>query len=126
MRRNKAVNERILLVDDDTSIREVVVFLLETEGYRVSVAANGQQALDLLHKGVLPRVIILDLNMPVMDGWRFRAEQLADPTLREIPVIVTTGLSNPPTEAMGRITVLPKPIELDALVASIEEQLEAA
>lgn len=81
----------ILVVDDDTDLRAMVVELLELEGYRAIAASHGQEALDLLRQGIRPGLILLDMMMPVMDGWRFRAEQKKDPNLARIPVVVCTA-----------------------------------
>jgi CheY-like chemotaxis protein len=83
----------VLVVDDDPSIREVVVELLSLEGCLTLEARSGRTALDLLRaRRIPPAVILLDLLMPDMDGWRFRAEQLTDPALSAIPVIVISAM----------------------------------
>ncbi len=79
----------LLLVDDDERVREALVALLEAQGYPVVGAANGREALDVLRvRGLRPGLILLDLMMPVMDGWQFRAAQLADAELATVPVVV--------------------------------------
>ena len=83
--------ELILVVDDDASIRAAMRELLETEGYDVTEAANGLAALGKLRAGLRPAVILLDLMMPVMDGWDLRTEQLRDPELAAIPVLIVTA-----------------------------------
>ena len=83
--------KRILVVEDDADVREAIVSGLEHAGFEVVAAADGKMALDLLRHGIVPRAIILDLMMPVMDGWEFRRHQLADPTLAAIPVIVLSA-----------------------------------
>ena len=65
----------ILIVDDDPDIRDSLKEVLEDEGYEVNGVANGREALDYLRKSPRPCVILLDLMMPVMDGWQFRKEQ---------------------------------------------------
>ena len=65
-------SSRILVVEDDDEIREAMVLVLEQQGYSVYEARNGREALELLHDGETPRLILLDLMMPVMDGWQFR------------------------------------------------------
>jgi CheY-like chemotaxis protein len=84
----------ILLVEDEPEVREVITAVLETEGYRVRSASNGLEALDILRGGLRPCMIVLDLMMPVMDGWQFRAEQLCDPELLKIPTIVYSALGH--------------------------------
>lgn len=83
-----ATGKPILLVDDSSDVLEVIRVILESEGYTVHTAGHGEDALAMLRSGLDPALIILDLNMPVMDGWEFREQQLADPALRDIPTIV--------------------------------------
>jgi len=87
----------VLVVDDDMDIRECVCEALQEEGYDVVQAANGAEALNCLHAAAseAPSLIILDLMMPVMDGWEFRDQQLLDATLAEIPVIVMPAIVMP-------------------------------
>jgi two-component system, chemotaxis family, chemotaxis protein CheY len=75
----------ILLVDDSDVFRDAMAHLLEREGYRVTTATDGAEALDVLQRGMQPSLILLDLMMPRMNGLQFRAEQLRDPDLTEIP-----------------------------------------
>jgi CheY-like chemotaxis protein len=84
----------ILLVEDEAAIREVIEAVLEAEGYRVVSTVNGSDALDVLRDGLRPCMIILDLMMPVMDGWEFRAAQMRDPDLLKIPTVVYTAVGN--------------------------------
>jgi CheY-like chemotaxis protein len=84
----------VLLVEDDEFIREDLCALLQVQGYRVVCAANGEEALQCLHSGDRPCVILLDLMMPVMNGWDFRAAQLRDASLAGIPVLLLSGASD--------------------------------
>ena len=84
----------ILLVEDEGSIREVMDAVLQAEGYRVVCAVNGADALDTLRAGLRPCMIILDLMMPVMDGWQFRATQMRDGELLKIPTVVYSAVGN--------------------------------
>ena len=82
----------VMIVEDDRDTREMLGRFLELEGFEVRTAANGKLALQTLHEDVLhPCVIILDLMMPVMNGWQFREIQRTDPDLAEIPVVVVTA-----------------------------------
>jgi len=81
----------VLIVDDDRAIHSSLGEMLRDEGYATAVASDGGAALRLLRAGLRPGAILLDLMMPVMDGWDFRADQMKDPTLKEIPVIVLSG-----------------------------------
>ena len=82
----------ILVVDDQPEIRSMFTALLQEEGYSVVCAANGREALDYLRRtDELPRLILLDLAMPIMTGWDFLREQERDLTLAAIPVILMTA-----------------------------------
>ena len=78
----------ILVIDDNLDTNEALARLLASRGYRVVPAFDGHQALDYLRRGGKPSLIVLDIHMPGIDGQEFRAEQLADPALARIPVIV--------------------------------------
>lgn len=109
----------VLLVDDDPHIRDMLVQLLEDEGYNVLSAANGRDAVELLRGArELPRVIVLDLMMPVMNGWEFRATQRQDPSLAPIPVIVLSADHQVPRHAaeLQVQAYLQKPVDFDALL----------
>lgn len=113
----------LLVVDDDTDIREVVIESLEDEGYRARGAQNGQDALELLRAdGALPGVILLDMMMPVMDGATFRAEQLGDPRLAEIPVVIMSASAHIEAAAsqLQATAFLRKPLQLADLFAIAE------
>lgn len=81
----------VLIVEDDEETRNGVRVILEEEGYEVTSVADGEQALAYLRGNARPMFILLDLNMPGMNGWDFRQEQLSDPDLSGIPVVVMTG-----------------------------------
>ena len=82
----------LMIVEDDADISEALAEALEDHGHTVIVAADGQEALDKLRAAaVLPRLILLDLMMPVMDGWQFRAAQRQDANLAEIPVVLLSA-----------------------------------
>jgi CheY-like chemotaxis protein len=111
----------ILIVEDDDDIREALTQILELEGYTVREAANGREALDISAREP-PSLILLDLMMPVMDGWQFRAEQIKDPALAQIPVVVISadaGIQEK-VASFGAASVLPKPISLDRLLRAVE------
>ena len=114
----------VLVVEDDADILRAVVQVLEDEGYTVRAAENGRVALAALRAAgaQLPCVILLDLMMPVMDGWAFRAEQLRDPALADIPVIILTADGNAAEKArlMNGAGALRKPVELLTLLAAIQ------
>lgn len=113
---------KVLLVDDDFGIIDGVSDFLESEGFSVAPASNGIDALNQLRSGLRVDVIVLDVMMPMMDGWDFRAEQLADPALRDIPVVVisASGFSRDTLQRQFYASdVLPKPLELDGFVRAL-------
>ena len=83
----------LLVVEDDSDIRTAMVAILEDEGFQVTAHEDGRSALEFLRASVtaLPSLILLDLMMPIMNGWEFREQQLADPKLDKIPVVVVTA-----------------------------------
>jgi CheY-like chemotaxis protein len=111
----------VLIVDDDEDIRETVSDILSSAGYVCATACNGREALDRA-RARRPALVLLDLNMPVMNGWQFRQEQLADPDLAAIPVVVMTAARNiDPKAAPG--PVLSKPMAFDKLLKAVERAL---
>ena len=112
----------VLLVDDDAAIRLAVEELLVDEGYTVHAAQNGSEALSLLREArLLPAVILLDLMMPVMDGWSFRRAQVCDPRLAPIPVVVLSadaGMARN-VAALDVDGVLAKPLRLETLLTTV-------
>lgn len=120
--RRTAREGEVLLVDDDTSIRRSISGLLHARGYGVLTAANGREALEALSDRRLPSLILLDLSMPEMDGWAFRIEQLKDPRLAPIPVIICTVVYDPaPAAEMAKADgYLAKPYDLEVLLATVQ------
>jgi CheY-like chemotaxis protein len=113
--------KRVLVVDDDADIRETVSLILKDEGWEVSLAADGAAALTLLRSGApRPNVILLDLMMPVMNGWQFREEQLKDPQLASIPLVVLSANSAVRGKAgyFGG-AYLSKPVNIEALLGAL-------
>ena len=111
---------RVLVVDDEPRLRQLLVELLTDEGYEVRVAANGRQALTLLDYW-RPDLIVSDLAMPVMDGWTFRGEQLRSKELAEIPLVIYSARPNLGQQAqqLGAAAFVPKDGDLDELVAAV-------
>src|ERR1700682_362753 len=89
-----------LIVEDDASIREAIAEVLRSEGYEASSCGHGREALEYLRDGHHPDVILLDLMMPVMDGWEFRIEQRKDPALATIPVVALSADGTPKAAAI--------------------------
>jgi CheY-like chemotaxis protein len=108
-----------MLVDDDTDIRETLTALLIEDGYAVTAYRNGKLALEALRRGQRPAVILLDLMMPVMDGWEFRRAQLADPALDEIPVVLITAAGTERIRAEEFSEVLRKPLKLERVLEAV-------
>jgi two-component system, chemotaxis family, chemotaxis protein CheY len=114
---------RLLLIEDDESMHEVLRALLESEGYEVIGAADGHEALDRLRGGAAPSLIVLDLMLPRMDGFEFRARQRANPAWADIPVVVYSGMDR----LADRVRVLepsawfPKPVDPESLLGAIEK-----
>ncbi|WP_437751021.1 response regulator [Sorangium sp. So ce1389] len=112
----------VLIVDDDPGVVDALETLLSDEGYRVATAPHGGAALAYLAQHEAPSIILLDMMMPVMDGYTFRMEQRRHPVLAVIPVIVmTAGAKSARIGEMGPIALLSKPIDVDALLALLEE-----
>jgi CheY-like chemotaxis protein len=114
--------ETVLIVDDDRAVLNGLSELLENEGYAVATAMDGVDALIQLRAGLRPCAILLDLMMPRMDGWDFRHEQLEDPELRDLPVVVITaaGFSETSIKAQfGDIELVAKPPSEDGLLDAI-------
>lgn len=112
----------ILLVDDDLNIRTVITEILEDEGYHVASAANGQEALRYLQQQTdTPCLILLDLMMPVMNGWDFRRAQQQDPHLASIPVVVISADNSiqHKTASLAVTDYMAKPIDIEHLINTV-------
>ena len=113
----------ILVVEDDGDVRERVVAVLRGGGPAVAEASNGLEALERLRSGSpRPQLILLDLMMPVMDGWDFRFEQKRDAALAQIPIVLVSadvGLKEK-TGAMEAAGYLTKPLSEEALLAMVQ------
>jgi CheY-like chemotaxis protein len=109
------------VVEDDREQRETLCAMLDFEGFGHAEASNGREALDYLEKSGAPCVVLLDLDMPEMNGWDFRAKQLADESLSHIPVVVVTandqGLSQRFPGAAG---FLWKPLTFEKVAAVLD------
>ena len=110
----------ILIVEDDEVIRDLLKEALEMEGYRTRTAANGQEALQVLHGVLSPCLILLDLMMPVMNGWQFLESKKTDDTLKPIPVVVMTAATNGKLRSLDTEGLMRKPIDLNVLTNWVE------
>ncbi len=111
----------ILVVEDDTSIRELLMELLESEGYRVASAVNGLEGIRYLQGNDSPDLILIDLMMPVMDGYAFRTEQLKHAAWSKIPTVVMSAEANA-KEKMKSFQVsafLSKPVDLETILKTV-------
>jgi CheY-like chemotaxis protein len=108
----------VLVVDDDEDLREAICEALRDEGYAVASASDGAEALSWLraHPEQPPGIILLDLMMPVMNGWQFRAEQRRDPRLASIRTVVMTAATATDDGALAADWFLPKPVPLQQLL----------
>ena len=115
------MDHRVLVVEDDPTIREVLVEVLGEHGYSAVGASNGREALDTLAASSdRPCVILLDLMMPVMDGPSFREQQLQSPDLSDIPVIVISAhLDHTATNDLNAAAYLRKPVKLAEVLRSV-------
>ncbi|WP_437940914.1 response regulator [Sorangium sp. So ce341] len=114
-------NKHILIVDDDAAIRQTLSELLEDEGYLVASVANGREALDYLRDDPSSiSLVLLDLMMPVMDGFQFRAEQKRDPMLASMPIVVMTARGGTDRAAIDADAVISKPFDVLKLMDTIE------
>jgi CheY-like chemotaxis protein len=111
----------VLIVEDDTDLRETLADLLQAEGYRTAEAANGREALARLQQVGPPCLILLDLMMPVMNGWEFREQLRQDPALAATPVAILTGVRNSADQAaaLDAVGYFQKPLDFDALLATV-------
>jgi CheY-like chemotaxis protein len=109
---------RVLVVDDDQDLRSVLTMALADEGYNVRFASGGRAALAMMETWQ-PHAIVLDLMMPDLDGWAFRAMQLAMPAVADVPVVVLSAVRNVQVETLRAAAVLPKPFDLDLLLDTV-------
>jgi CheY-like chemotaxis protein len=113
--------KNILVIEDDLATREGLVMAVEMAGHEALAAADGQEALRILRAVTPVDLILLDLVMPIMDGWHFREEQLRHPELASIPVLILSACANvmQAAIALGVAGLLQKPVAFDDLLACI-------
>ena len=122
----RASARTLLVVEDDADIREALDGLLSMEGFRVTGCSNGREALEWLRAAPKPDLILLDLMMPVMDGWQFRVAQKDDPELAHIPVLALSADSTAKAAAIDAEAYLKKPVDYDTLIDTIDRLLVAS
>ena len=110
---------RVLVVEDEPELRSVVTLILDTEGYQVEEAANGAEALQVLEQ-TQPACVLLDMRMPVLDGWGFARELEARHL--HVPVVVMTAAQDARRwcDEIGAVACLPKPFDVDDLLNTVE------
>jgi CheY-like chemotaxis protein len=117
---NSPTHKNILVVEDNKEIQDSLKLALEVEGYNVFTADNGKEGLETLEKIPTPCMILLDLMMPVMNGWEFVEEIGKDIMLSSIPVVVVSAFGDkkgtPKTEGY-----IQKPVDLDALLNTVSK-----
>ncbi|HET6411812.1 MAG TPA: response regulator transcription factor [Anaeromyxobacter sp.] len=105
----------VLVVDDESDIRQAVAEILSSEGFEVVSACDGAEALDKARR-YHPVLVLLDLMMPRMDGWAFRRAQMRDPEVSKIPVVVLSAVGPDAVDADGYVG---KPFDVDELVTAV-------
>jgi CheY-like chemotaxis protein len=109
----------VLIVEDDDDVREMLAVLLRGESYDVMTATNGAEALEAMRQQ-RPCLVLLDLMMPVMNGWDFRRLQLSDPDLADVPVICLTAVFDPARVAEElSVRCFRKPVALDDVLVEV-------
>jgi CheY-like chemotaxis protein len=116
------MSHEILIVEDDSALREALAQVLSDEGYELFSARDGLEAVNCLKKGNRPDVILLDLSMPVVNGWEFRMFQKRDPELAAIPVILITagGYTREEVAWLEPAALIPKPVDLTVLLSVVQ------
>lgn len=112
----------VLIIEDEDEIRELLAEMLSDHGFTVSTARNGVEGLRALRTAALPNIVLLDLLMPLMDGWQVRAEMLADRALAGIPVVILSGASDvlDGSEVLEAARVLIKPVKWPVLLECVQ------
>jgi CheY-like chemotaxis protein len=106
----------VLVIEDDKNLREMMTHLFDTCGIGIRTASNGLAGLLQARQEPVPSLVLLDLMMPVMDGWEFRRRQLADPAIAGIPIVVVSALSPVHYADLSPAAVVPKPCDFERLI----------
>lgn len=112
--------QSILVVEDDSDIREALIDVLESEGYHAVSATNGKEALDLLHEIQKPCLVLLDMMMPIMNGQEFLECVMKDSYLAPIPVLIVSAIADK-TNTKGAIGIIKKPVDIDTVLKIVDE-----
>ena len=113
----------LMIVDDDADLRGAMATILEEAGFRVIEANDGFEALQQVRANRCTCLIVLDLYMPRMNGWKFREEQVKDPSLAAIPVIVVSADADAARKAttLGVAAAMPKPVDFDRFLNVVRQ-----
>lgn len=113
-------SKRVLLIEDEKSIQQMMRDVLEINGYEVHSAGNGREGIDMLTQlEPLPSVILLDLMMPGMNGWQFLDHQRNDPRLKHIPVVVCSAYKES-AKSIRPAAIVDKPVQLKCLLGAVQ------
>jgi CheY-like chemotaxis protein len=110
----------ILIVEDDEGIRDALKLMLEFDGYEVETAENGKVGIERLSTIETPCVILLDLMMPVMDGWEFADVLKKNTAHASIPIVVVTAFADK-ARSVGAARIVKKPVDMDTLLGFVRE-----
>jgi CheY-like chemotaxis protein len=116
----------VLVVDDDPNLVRLMSKFLKLEGFAPVPAGNGREALDYLRGGGDASVILLDLRMPIMDGWAFRHEQKQDPVIADIPIVVLSGVEPERVHELDAAASFHKPVSFPEVVGVVRRLCETA
>jgi CheY-like chemotaxis protein len=103
---------QVLVVDDDSAVRRAVARFLRAEGIDVLEASNGEEGLTRLRQAPDVSAVLLDLRMPIMDGWTFRREQRLDPSIAKIPVVIMSGADVDRFNELEAAAAFEKPVQM--------------
>jgi CheY-like chemotaxis protein len=123
-RSGQSSDRPILIVEDDQDLREMMSQLLTLEGFQTAAVANGREALEYLSQRSRPALILLDLMMPVMDGWELKRHLGTNPEMADVPIIVLSALNQSRAADLGG-PFLKKPLDFDRLVKLVREYCTA-
>ena len=118
--RGRNTSRNILLIEDDVDIRTVLKDALEWEGYQVYTASNGKEGMEILREMPVPGLILLDLMMPVMNGWEFANALGDDRAYADIPIVTLSAFSDPEKRIRATASIK-KPVDFDVLFALVKK-----
>jgi len=116
----------VLVVDDDPNLVRLMSKFLKLEGFAPVPAGNGQEALDYLQGGGDASVILLDLRMPIMDGWAFRHAQKQNPGIADIPIVILSGVETERVQELDAAASFHKPVSFPEVVGVVRRLCEGA